>query len=74
VVEISSPDDKFTYVIKNCQQYERIGTERIFVLDPAGKFAWQWKSESVEAITQLLLPNGAAAALKEIWRQLAEQT
>lgn len=59
--------------MKKCQQYERIGTERIFVLDPVDKLAWQWKAGSLEAITQLLLPNGAAVALDEIWRQLEEQ-
>jgi Uma2 family endonuclease len=73
VVEILSPDDKLIHVIKKCHHYERIGTERIFVLDPVDKFAWQWKSGSLEAITQLLLPNGAAVALEEIWRQLEEQ-
>ncbi len=66
-------EDKLVHVIKKCRLYERIGTERIFVLDPIEKFAWQWKSGSLEAITQLLLPNGAAVALEEIWRQLEEQ-
>jgi hypothetical protein len=32
------------------------------VLDPVDKFAWQWKAGSLEAIMQLLLPNGAAVA------------
>jgi Uma2 family endonuclease len=51
VVEILSPDDKLTHIVKKCQQYERIGTERIFVLGPVDKYAWQWKSGSLEAIT-----------------------
>jgi Uma2 family endonuclease len=74
VVEILSPDDKLIHVIRKCHQYERIGTERIFALDPVDKLAWQWKSGSLEAITQLSLPNGATVALEEIWRQLEEQT
>ena len=37
------------------------------------RLAWQWKSGSLEAITQMLLPNGNAVALEEIWRQLEEQ-
>jgi len=73
VVEILSPEDKLLHVMKKCQQYERIGTERIFVLDPVDKLAWRWKAGSLEAITQLLLTNGAAVALEEIWRQLEEQ-
>jgi Uma2 family endonuclease len=73
VVEILSPDDKLMHIIRKCRQYERIGTERIFVLDPVEKFAWLWKSGSLEAITQLLLPNGVTLALEEIWRQLEEQ-
>jgi Uma2 family endonuclease len=71
VVEILSPDDKLMRVIQKCHHYERIGTERIFVMDPVDKLAWQWKSDSLEAITQLLLPNGVA--IDEIWRQLDEQ-
>jgi hypothetical protein len=43
------------------------------VLDPVEKFAWLWKSGSLEAITQLLLPNGVTVALEEIWRQVEEQ-
>ncbi len=73
VVEILSPDDTLIHFIRKCRQYERIGTERIFVLYPVDKLAWQWKSGSLEAVTQLLLPNGAAVALEEIWRQLEEQ-
>ena len=73
VVEILSPDDKLVQVIKKCHQYQRIGTERIFVLDPAEKLAWQWNSGSLEAISQLSLPNGAVLVLDEIWRQLDEQ-
>ncbi len=73
VVEILSPEDKLIHVIKKYHQCERIGTRRIFVLDPVDKFAWQWKAGSLEAITQLLLPNGATVALEQIWRQLEEQ-
>ena len=73
VVEILSPEDQLLRVIQKCQQYERIGTERIFVLDPIDKLAWQWKSGSLEAITQLSLPNGSAIVLKAIWQQLDEQ-
>jgi hypothetical protein len=43
------------------------------VLDPIEKFVWLWKSGSLEAITQLVLPNGFAVDLEEIWRQLEEQ-
>jgi Uma2 family endonuclease len=73
VVEILSPDDRLIHVIRKCHQYERIGIERIFVLDPLENSAWLWNSGSLEAITQLSLPNGVAVPLDEIWRQLDEQ-
>lgn len=73
VVEILSPDDKLMYIVKKCHHYEWIGTERVFVMDPVEKLAWQWNSGSLEAVTQLLLPIGAAVALDEVWRQLDEQ-
>ena len=73
VVEILSPDDKIVYVIKKCHHYERIGIQRIFVLDPIDKLAWLWTAGSLEAVTQLLLPNGASVNMNGIWRQLDEQ-
>ena len=73
VVEIVSPDDKLMYIVNKCHHYERIGVQQVFVLDPVEKFAWQWRAGSLEAITQLLLPNGAVLAVDEIWRQLDEQ-
>ena len=72
VVEILSLDDRLVHVIKKCHHYERIGTERIFVLDPVDKNAWQWTSGSLEAVTQLLPLNGAAVNLEDIWHQLEE--
>lgn len=73
VVEILSPDDKLIHVVKKCHHYARIGTERVFVLDPVEKFAWQWNSGSLEAITQMRLTNGAVVSLDEVWKQLDEQ-
>jgi Uma2 family endonuclease len=73
VVEILSSDDKLGQVMKKCQQYKRIGTERVFVLDPVEKLGWEWNAGSLEAISQLSLPNGFVLALDEIWRQLDEQ-
>lgn len=73
VVEILSPDDKLVHLARKCQQYQRIGTDCIFVLDPLHRFAWQWNAGSLEAITELRLPNGVALVLEEIWRQLSEQ-
>jgi len=73
VVEILSPDDKLIYVVNKCRHYERIGVEQVFVLDPVEKFAWQWRAGGLEAITQLLLPNGAMVVVDEIWRRLDER-
>lgn len=73
VVEILSPDDKLTYMINKCRHYERIGIQQVFVFDPAEKLAWRWNAGSLEAVAQLLLPNGVSLAIDEIWRQLDEQ-
>jgi len=72
VVEILSPDDRLSYVLKKCQNYARIGIPQIFVLDPETKSGWQWNSGSLETVSQLKFANGSVVPLSDVWRQLDE--
>jgi Uma2 family endonuclease len=41
-IEILSPDDRFTRVIKKCRLYAEWGIADILVFDPIGREAWFW--------------------------------
>jgi Uma2 family endonuclease len=75
VAEVLSPDDAFPHVIRKCRQYARIGIEKVFILDPEGREAWEWNAhaERPETIQRLELPNGATIQLADVWRELEEQ-
>ncbi len=72
VAEILSPDDRMTRVFEKCRQYARIGTKKIFVLDPESKIAWEWNPQTVnlERISVMELPNGESIALADVWNEL----
>jgi Uma2 family endonuclease len=42
VIEVLSPEDRFTRVIQKCRRYARWGTPDILVFDPVGREAWHW--------------------------------
>jgi Uma2 family endonuclease len=41
-IEILSPDDRFTRLIKKCRRYAEWGIADILVFDPLGREAWFW--------------------------------
>jgi Uma2 family endonuclease len=42
VIEILSPDDRFTRVIRKCRKYAEWGVPDILVFDPVDHEAWYW--------------------------------
>jgi Uma2 family endonuclease len=46
VIEILSPDDRFTRVIQKCRRYAEWGVQDILVFDPIGREAWYWDTAS----------------------------
>jgi Uma2 family endonuclease len=46
VIEILSPDDRFTRVVQKCRRYSQWGVPDILVFDPIGREAWYWDTAS----------------------------
>jgi Uma2 family endonuclease len=42
VIEVLSPEDRFTRVIQKCRRYAQWGIPDILVFDPVGREAWHW--------------------------------
>jgi len=47
-IEILSPDDRFTRVIKKCRRYAEWGIADILVFDPIGREAWFWDKATAD--------------------------
>ncbi len=70
VVEILSPRDEMIDAIDKCADYQSLGIPAIFVLDPIHNLGWQWIGGKLEAISSLVLPNGASIELISVWAEL----
>ena len=72
VAEVVSPEDRMQRVLAKCRQYERIGTQAIFVFDPEFRDAWEWSlsSKNLERISSMMLPNGSQIQVDDLWSEL----
>jgi Uma2 family endonuclease len=75
VVEILSPEDRWSRVHAKCEYYERITRIRpVYLLDPEARQGWEWSSarQNTERIASLALPKGDRLDVAEIWKCLEE--
>ncbi len=75
VMEVLSPTDAMSLVYEKCRNYQRIGFEQIFVLDPELRIGWEWSRETqnLERIDALRLTNGKSIELREVWQELDKE-
>jgi Uma2 family endonuclease len=70
VVEILSPDDSFSRVLRKCRLYERWGIQRIIVIDPAARVVWSFE-DGIPIETSMLARRGAKeATVSELWAEV----
>lgn len=72
VVEILSPDDRMSHMIRKCREYVRLGVGTVFVLDPMQRDGWRWNANEsrLDGVQMLSLPNATAIDLPELWQRL----
>ena len=75
IIEVLSPTDAMSLVHEKCRNYQRIGFEQIFVLDPEFRKSWEWsrKTQNLERIDALRLTNGKSIELTEVWQELDKE-
>ena len=75
VMEVLSPKDAMSLVHEKCQNYQRIGFQQVFVLDPESRKSWEWSQETqnLERIEALRLTNGKSIELTEVWQELDKE-
>jgi len=50
VIEILSPDDRFTRIIQKCRRYAEWGVRDVLVFDPVGREAWHWDAATGDLV------------------------
>ncbi len=75
VVEILSPDDRFSRVSKKCSDYARLGIPNILVIDPEQRSGWQWSEvprglHEVKSAESFSLQDGRELSLAKVFAEL----
>jgi Uma2 family endonuclease len=70
VVEILSPDDPFSRVLRKCRLYERWGIERIIVIDPAARVVWSFENGIPIETDVLARRDTKEATVAQLWAEV----
>ena len=70
VVEILSPDDRFSQVLSKCQFYGELGINHIYVVDPETRQVWCWRRDQPLTLADSLMSIPASAIWLELDRRI----
>ena len=74
VVEILSPDDPFSRVLRKCRLYERWGIQRILVIDPDTRLVWSFENGTLNETALLARRGTKEATAAELWAEVDRQS
>jgi Uma2 family endonuclease len=69
-IEILSPEDSFSRVLRKCRLYEQWGIERIIVIDPALRVVWSFENGNPNETDVVAQRGGRAVMSAELWQEL----
>jgi Uma2 family endonuclease len=70
VVEIFSPEDRFSQVLSKCQFYGELGINHIYVVDPEARQVWCWRRDQPPMLANSLMSIPASAIWSELDRRI----
>jgi Uma2 family endonuclease len=69
-IEILSPDDPFSRVLRKCRLYERWGIRRILVVDPAERLVWHFENGVPQETDVLARRGDAVITAQTLWDEV----
>jgi Uma2 family endonuclease len=69
-VEILSPDDSFSRVVRKCRLYERWGIRRILVIDPAERVIWHFENGAHRETDVIARRGEQAIPAQSLWDEV----
>ena len=70
VVEILSPDDRFSEILTKCRLYAELGIKHIYVVDPATRHVWCWYTDRPPILVNSLVTIPVSAIWSELDRRI----
>jgi Uma2 family endonuclease len=73
VVEILSPDDSFSRVLRKCRLYETWGIRQVIVIDPQARLIWSFENGTPRETDIIARRGGRVIAAAELWTEVDRQ-
>jgi Uma2 family endonuclease len=70
VIEILSPDDSFSRVLRKCRLYEQWGIRQIVVIDPADRLIWRFENGAPQETDVIARRGDAEITAQALWDEL----
>ena len=69
-VEILSPDDSFSRVLRKCRLYEHWGIQRILVIDPDARIVWSFENGTLNETALIARRGTKEATAAQLWAKV----
>lgn len=70
VIEILSPEDPFSRVLRKCRLYEKWGIQQIVVVDPRERLIWAFENGSPRETDTIARRRERAIPAQELWAEV----
>jgi Uma2 family endonuclease len=72
-IEILSPDDSFSRVLRKCRLYERWGIRQIVVIDPKERLVWRFENGVPQESDTVARRGDAAVSAQALWDEVERE-
>ena len=73
VIEILSPEDSFSRVLRKCRLYEQWGIRQIVVVDPSERLVWRFENGTPQETDVIARRSDAVIPAKALWDEVDRQ-
>jgi Uma2 family endonuclease len=70
VIEILSPDDSFSRVLRKCRLYEQWGIRQIVVIDPVERLVWHYENGAPKETDVIARRGEQAVSTQALWDEV----
>ncbi len=72
-IEILSPDDSFSRILRKCRLYEQWGIRQIVVVDPKERLVWHFENGAPQETDIVARRGDAAISAQALWDEVDRQ-
>ena len=69
-IEILSPDDSFSRVLRKCRLYETWGIRQVMVVDPHARLVWSFENGSPRETNTIARRGERSITAQELWAEV----